>query len=432
MTSRIPFNYNFHPVGQGLFATGMIGCPNSTEPEDVLFNWVYDCGTSDSPQALKTEIRRHLHTLQNRRSIDCFIISHLDTDHIKGVAELMKHKYVKNLILPYVPFVDRLEIMLRSPSPSTADLNLAVDPSGYLQQLGGDNLGQIVYVMGSEGDDPVPPPETPEPPFLDPEGREGLWIDFEKVDKPPSDYNRGLRLTGTQLYDYFISSNTPISAGGLWEFVFYNEDYPEADQAFKDAVHQRVRQSHKPNKSFDAPDQLIADLKSLYDSKFKTALKRNNISLVTYSGPAKQHWIRNTRCSGAYPYASLPHHRLSPFLFRFPGPYAPPHNRTNPSILCFGDITLSQPRLNRIMNKMGRSRWDSLHPVQIAHHGARGSWFQDAALNFNHHDSVYSYGIHNTYQHPGKDVIDDFKTMSRTVLVNEHQGAIWFGNLTLR
>ena len=428
---RIPFNYNFHPVGQGLFATGMIGCPDSTEPEDVLFNWVYDCGTTDNPKALVTEVNRHIYALHKYGRIDCFIISHLDTDHIKGVAELMKHLRVEKLILPYVPLIDRFEIMLRSQNPSVEALNLAVDPSGYLQQIGGDNLGSILYVMGGDGDAPVPSPETDEPPSLDPEGNEGLWTDFEKVDKSPNSFDKGLPLTDTDPYDYFISSNTPISAGGLWEFIFYNEDYPEADAAFKDAVHQRIKKSHRPNREFDDPDELITDLKRLYEVQFPTRTKRNNISLVTYTGPVDQHWIQQKRCCGAYSYASLPHHRFSPFRFRFPGPYRTPQNQTNVSALYFGDITLSDARLKRIINKLGWSRWSKLHPVQIAHHGAAASWFKGAATNFSHLSSVYSYGLHNTYKHPGKEVLDDFKKGSQTVLVNEHQGAICFGNLTI-
>ena len=429
---KIPFNYNFHPVGQGLFATGMIGHPNSTKAEDILFNWVYDCGSSDSPSELIHEIQQHIHGLKKRKCIDCFIISHLDKDHINGVAELMKHVKVENLILPYVPLINRLEIMLRSPAPSAEDLRLAIDPSGYLQQLGGENLQNILYVVGDEGNGPASPPETDEPPFIDPEGREGLWLDFRKVDTRPNNFDRGLSLTGTEPHDYFITSNNSVSAGGLWEFVFYNQNYPEADYAFKDAVYQRIKQSHKPNRNFDDPDTLIADLKDLYKTQFPTPTKSNNISLVTYSGPIEQSWIQQKRCSGGYIYPAIPHHRFAPFRFRFPRPYITSENTDKASILYFGDITLTQTHLDAIINKFGRRRWKSVHPVQIAHHGAAASHKIKDVSEFRHIDSVYSYGLHNTYTHPGKDVVKDFGKMSSTLLANEHQGAVWFGNLYLK
>lgn len=98
-----------------------------------------------------------------------------------------------------------------------------------------------------------------------------------------------------------------------------------------------------------------------------------------------------------------------------------------PSILYFGDITLRKQRLNKIKTLFDNHRWHKIAVTQIAHHGSVHSWFQNAAAEFSHFFSVYSYGLHNSYKHPGKDVINDFQKMSHTILVNEHQEAAYFG-----
>ncbi len=430
---KIPFQYNFRPVGQGLFSTGMVGRPDTFDPEDVLFNWVYDCGSSDSPKALSREVRQYVHSLRRRQLIDFFVVSHLDIDHINGVADISKDVHIKWLFLPYVPMVDRIEIALRAKDVSADAIRLAIDPGGYLTELGGDNLGSIVFVVSGDGEGPVPGGGSPEPPRSGPEEKEEEWPEFKKVNSPPGDAFRGeFRVTGSKVQEYYIRSDSPVTVKGLWEFVFFNEDYPEADVGFRASVEQRIQQSRRSNGSLDDPDTLIADLKRLYESQFTSRGKRNNISLVTYSGPVEQKWIRRKRCSGAYIYPCSPNNRCSPSRFRFLGPHRTFGNMVAASILYFGDISLTQSRLVGIQRHFGIDRWRRLHPVQIAHHGAKGSWFASASKNFWHQASVYSYGLHNSYQHPGKDVVADFQSMSQTVLVNEHQGAVWFGNLVIQ
>lgn len=50
---RFQFEYKFHPVGQGLFATGWLGHEPDSSP---CFRWVYDCGTLSGEKLLEAAI----------------------------------------------------------------------------------------------------------------------------------------------------------------------------------------------------------------------------------------------------------------------------------------------------------------------------------------------------------------------------------------
>src|SRR5438034_1068539 len=83
-TPRFHFHYNFHPVGQGLFASGRI---YRDLDQSWFFQWVYDCGTSSSQKFVLDELA-HLNAFNNGRGrIDLATISHFDHDHISGISE---------------------------------------------------------------------------------------------------------------------------------------------------------------------------------------------------------------------------------------------------------------------------------------------------------------------------------------------------------
>ena len=82
------FHYHFHPVKQGLFASGVLYKANTPRP---LFLWVYDCGTVSSQSPLEwpekvAELKRFAH---GKESIELLTLSHFDNDHISGVTALL-------------------------------------------------------------------------------------------------------------------------------------------------------------------------------------------------------------------------------------------------------------------------------------------------------------------------------------------------------
>lgn len=86
-------NFTFHPVGHGLFYTGMIKSLASKKQ----FSFIYDCGGKTNEIINKT-----IESAELPECIDMLIISHFHSDHIKGIIELTKKHKIKTTILPYL------------------------------------------------------------------------------------------------------------------------------------------------------------------------------------------------------------------------------------------------------------------------------------------------------------------------------------------
>ena len=83
----------FHPVGHGLFYSGIIKklyTPNQ-------YSFIYDCGGHT-----KNIVNLAIQNADLPKEIDLLIISHFHADHIKGVLELKDNHTIKKIILPYL------------------------------------------------------------------------------------------------------------------------------------------------------------------------------------------------------------------------------------------------------------------------------------------------------------------------------------------
>ena len=99
-------NY-FYPVGQGLFSAGFI-----SNEYDKKFCWIYDCGTNSSQKYLNNSIDIFDKSMNGKKCIDILFISHFDKDHISGFETISKKYSIKNLIIPYMTFGERILISL--------------------------------------------------------------------------------------------------------------------------------------------------------------------------------------------------------------------------------------------------------------------------------------------------------------------------------
>jgi hypothetical protein len=434
------FRYDFRPVGQGLFASGNIYHESSRK---IVFNWVYDCGSSDSRASVGREVDRLHLEAGGRDIIDALILSHFDADHVNGIALILKKFRVRRLFLPYVQLADRLKLALTETEKTAGYLHFLSDPAGYLHNIGGDNLERVIYVSGGDEKDAGVPPqgEGDEPPGF-------TNGDFEEIDQLTRypDNDESLTPQSDELNDGqghmsqdrlgVVGHNVPLSIGGLWEFVFYNLKLPEVDQEFKNRVQKFIDRHVQSDGSIINPDAFIRELKSIYSSRFETSTKRNNISLITYSGPIYTSWYKHT-VSGVYlspaddfyfpSFQYYSWHRAHHRGWQY---YRDEYNGSQRelSVFYFGDFNLTKTRLQTIIKHFHPQRWERIHATQIAHHGAKASWHENAAASFMNNFSVFSYGLHNTYKHPGKAVLKDFH-LRNPILVNELQGCSWVGEL---
>src|SRR5947208_13493 len=115
--------FNFHPVGQGCFYTGIIKFQNKE------FSFIYDCGTLSKRQFLTNASETFI---RPRNVIDMVIISHFDEDHVNGVFEILKKVRCKRLILPYYEPFERLIVYSSQDNDPGGDyLNFLIDPFNF-------------------------------------------------------------------------------------------------------------------------------------------------------------------------------------------------------------------------------------------------------------------------------------------------------------
>jgi hypothetical protein len=78
------------------------------------FHWVYDCG-SNQKDALTREIAKVVAV----GDVDCLFLSHLDSDHVNGIDQLLASVSVREVVLPYLNDIDKFVLAARDASDGT-------------------------------------------------------------------------------------------------------------------------------------------------------------------------------------------------------------------------------------------------------------------------------------------------------------------------
>jgi hypothetical protein len=357
-------------------------------------------------------------------TIDVLVLSHFDQDHVNGVDELLRRFPVRRLFIPFLPVERRLLVALEQRAIGFDFLQSLINPARHFAEIGGQNLGEIIYVVG--GDHEAPPEPIGGEPDLPPEGPLDRFVKYpteSTVQLPEGeDSNQGEEW---QRKTRYVSDDHPLVIPGLWEFVFFNKRTRRATDEFVSRISDLVATWKWGERGQGDPELFVARLKRLYEGCFPPGAARNNISLVTYSGPVYPSW---DKCL-AIPGFSCPARRGNRFWSGYPfwEPWIPEYCEGPASHLYFGDLNLKARLLRtKILPHFGAQRWSKLLAIQVPHHGADPSWFQGASNAFTHQSSVFSYGMKNTYKHPGKMVLEDLKNHD-PLLVNESQGATFLG-----
>ncbi len=424
------FQYNYHPVGQGLFASGLLLVEGRKR-----FSWVYDCGTNSREHLVDRELSRlksvHGHSGSHPK-IELVTISHFDRDHIGGLVRLLGQFSIGTLLLPYIPLWHRLLIAFEEGVDTQQDLmQFFVDPVGYiLGREGRGDIDRIVFVPSSGDGEPTGPGETG--PIV-PEG-EGPWpLDIDKGEPPDEVMESDRHLVdgsgvkgGTPVQ--FLERAGGLRVRGLWEFVPYND----ADFAPADPV-RFVKQATKRRNDLVATDgeekrlRALRNLKDLYDEEFGTSgPKRNVISLFLYGGPVGEIFeALSFSRRMEYPYDI----DWDPFQY-LPGM----ENGDRFGQLFTGDGYLNTPdRLNRLCRYFRPfGRLDRAGVFQVMHHGAEGNWYKGAADTLNPVISVFSSDPERAgLGHPHAEVLRDFWKY-RPVQADEFNGVELTGVVFLK
>lgn len=88
-------SFKFHPVGQGLFYSGVI------ENDRNCFTFVYDCGGTNK-DTIDNAVDCFLDSIRDRK-IDLLVLSHLHEDHINGIEKILgRLKPDGKIVMPYL------------------------------------------------------------------------------------------------------------------------------------------------------------------------------------------------------------------------------------------------------------------------------------------------------------------------------------------
>lgn len=158
-----------HPVGQGFFHSADIyvnGRPS--------VSYVYDCGSMERyASQRKLQICQYLLSRSSPSKLDILFISHVHSDHISGVEQLLSREeglQVDTIVLPLLNQIDRLIAFARSASedwPSARSSfykSFVTDPVDALSRF---RPRQIIFVEAGNrdigapdgGDRPLEPPD---------------------------------------------------------------------------------------------------------------------------------------------------------------------------------------------------------------------------------------------------------------------------------
>lgn len=373
---------NFHPVGQGLYASGHLfkGANLHSPP---FFNWVYDCGTVSSNTLVHSASMSlaKMFTGSTKPRLDLVVVSHFDKDHISGLVNLLLNFHVGVLLMPYlVPWRRAGLVFGRGRYVSKRDRAFILDPVGTIAAMEGVEVDRIVWAVAGnhnsrpnddDGDnDADNPVDRDDPPVLtfDEGVPENEWQEWE--------LNPGT-LNGIGSVS-FLRPGGRLRIRGIWEFVPYQDPTIEnqPDPSFLADASSKLEWLMKaPCEVFK--DDVLKRLKRLYEARFTNGTQRNRISLFMYAGSL--HDVGSFECGCAVPFA--PHYAKHCF-FDF-------LNIAN--VIYTGDGYLETPaRLSNLFQYLGVRRTRQVLVFQVMHHGADGNWHAGMANRISPMLSIFS------------------------------------------
>ena len=413
MGTRCHFYYNFHPVGQGLFSSGLLQFDSQQVRRS--FSWVYDCGSLNKP-ALCSETRRSpIFGGAPLDSLDLMILSHFDRDHVIGLGSLLAEQTLRWLVLPYLTPGQRLLVgAITKPDDTDPDFfRFLVDPVTYLTALS-LKIENIVFILpGGE----LPPPSPPSESRIQPEDSLGRFDEIPKVNEkkfPEDPSMHQPKADGWPGTVWYADGGQPFGLTGLWEFCFYNLPRPKLEHDLWNSMKDYYLKFWKQPEHDRDYDRFIRKLREVYDQVFGSrGPDRNDISLVTYTGP-----LTSDACTKMlwcpWPRENLPIY----YLITFPVDEA--------GLLYCGDITMTDGTRALTKAHFG-NRWSQIQVLQVPHHGSKYSWqIASPPAPWPQSWSVFSSARTGRYRHPHKEVVNALANNS-PVFVNEFQGAHWGG-----
>lgn len=427
---KVDIAYRFHPVGQGLFASGRISHQYQLHAwTPPAFSWVYDCGTSSSvSKCLIPELNLFgTEYLLLGSNIDLITLSHFDSDHINGLTALLERVSVKTLLMPLIPLWKRLELAFMDEVRLDSDtMDFYLNPVAYLMNRFPERIQTIVLVPAS-----LPPPDR----YFEELNGPKPWVEtgqshMSTDSELGAELSEELKALDPHRRNSIkqLAPRGTIQVSQFWEFMPYNDLYlcPSMPDFFVEKIGTLRDKLLYGAISKARRDDLLKKIKRHYDLRVgHSGHARNRISLFLYAGPIGHVTVSQTigstfmRLGGLETKANI----NLPF-----GPTA----EQRLAVLYTGDGYLNDQRsIDALVVYLGPSRTARLACLQVPHHGARSNWATGHAVQFDPHMAVFcSDPTRKKPGHPHNEVVNDFSGYS-TVSVDKKRGAVIEGTLIL-
>lgn len=366
-----------HPVGQGGLYSGKLDY--DSEP----FRWVYDCGSNQSDA-----LQRELEGL-GPGTINVLFLSHLDSDHIRGVDVLLAIAEVEisEVVLPYLSEVERVAAIvsdIEAGALTGTFLEFAADPARWLIRRG----VQIVTFIEGRDDDSPRDDERGEPTGGG-EGGGGEGGIVYKWHSPESLYKREINgaIVQRRATTDFINVPSPTN----WVLLPYaHRPSPSRLRKFQDAL----RATYGRNRSVS---RIVAEartrdgrkrLRDCYDALWSN---HNLVSMSLYAGPRSPNArIRDLEFNGKRP---CPWRQASGAV----------------GWLSTGDSNLASRTRRLALLSHYRRFLPQVSVFVVPHHGAANYFHRDLATSFSNLVVSVAAAGRNGYGHPHRKVIDAFQ-----------------------
>ena len=372
--------YQFRPVGQGCFFTGIY-----TKKAKQVFNFVYDCGTNSSGSYLDDAIKQFksdITSAGNKPIIDLLMISHFDDDHVIGVLELLKDVKCRYLVMPFLSVYERLAVFSKGGPKAEWHKSFLRNPQNFINTNDFD-VDNIIFIDGNN----QYTEETPRTVF--PINRDSF---SPKSNTTPSTiYGEDDEMKFENKFHYFKMPFELEAQDIGFQFKFYVKPYPEdLISKFHDEIKVKFL-GRIISDLFNDYDRL--QLKGLYKKIFKD---RNKSGLCVAV-------VKKT--------SACVHYHDKPNLFF-------PYLKRQTALMLTGDTSLKTKKNIGVFLEYYKEEMDNVLMFQIPHHGSKYDSRLDIGSGlWNFPMFVINHGSKRT-SHPHPDVRSFVITNKKNVWFN--------------
>jgi len=415
MPSNLIASRTQHPIGQGFFHSGEV------KFDDSVYCYVYDCG-SEKRSVLNDSIEEYCSKMGNRSELDALFVSHLDSDHVNGLDQLLSRRVARRVFLPYLSPQDSLILFSQSISDGSASVSsgkIFSDPASWFRDRG---TSEIIFVNGGPPrNEDFPIPNDP----VIPDKGESIQLAFDTLlgNGQIRALNKQVSSRSAGEYQMSHQSLLPLCVDGHitnWTFLPFVHPETERKEEFLRFVESRFpdlkfSNQETPSDLFEKFCDILRDKKKrdFLANCYKVVFSdRNLTSMSVYSGPLPQ--------SDRFQFGYSAEFKKGKISGSAPAGW-----------IGTGDANLKSKERREAFQMHFENVLSKTMTMTLPHHGSSLSYHEDLA-NLGPMVFVASAGKKSRYKHPHKEVVKNLRDRKRIVAIcNESSSSTLFEKVTV-